>query len=136
VSNIKSLEWNENDDSNISNLVIAKRGQVILIRFEEIIFLETNKKKSVIYHTAISKHTIKQNLKDIQDKLKQHSNFMRTHRSYLVNLDWVEKIYVYTNSCFKIKFRQYNEEALLSRKYFNEFKKRLGLPKSMLCNTI
>lgn len=103
-------------------LVLSHKEEILFIPVEEIIFIETDKRKKVLVHTATASYTARQNLKEIQNQLDRYPNFLRTNRAYLVNLNWVVKIEARKNNSYKIIFRNYSKEASLSRNLLAEFR--------------
>lgn len=97
----------------------------------QVISIETDKPKGVIIHTAATNYTARQNLGAIQDRLARLPNFLRTHRGYLVNLDWVTRIEAWNNNSYRIVFRNFSGEAFLSRNCLTEFRKRLEASSSI-----
>jgi DNA-binding LytR/AlgR family response regulator len=108
-----------------NRLVLSKKDECLIIPIEDIIFIETDKRKRVIVHTVSQTYTVRCTLGTIEDKLAGFWNFLRTNRSYLVNLDWVIRIEVWNNHSYRIVFRDYSGEAFLSRNRLMEFRKRL-----------
>jgi two-component system response regulator AgrA len=60
------------------------------VKYNDIIFFETTKKRTIALHTHNSYIEFKGTLKDIQEKLDRR--FSRCHRSFIVNKDKVTKI--------------------------------------------
>ena len=112
-------------------LVVPHKEELLIIPVDEIISIETDKPKGVIIHTAATSYTTRQNLGAIQDKLARLPNFLRTHRGYLVNLDWVTRIEAWNNNSYRIGFRNFSGEAFLSRNCLAEFRKRLEASSSI-----
>jgi len=83
----------ENRDS--SDFVFVKsKSRFIKIRTEEIIFIEALK-DYVIIHTIQEKFTIHSTMKEIERKF-DYENFLRVHRSYIVNTSKISAIEQYT----------------------------------------
>lgn len=67
-------------------LIVDVEGQPIRLAFEEILYLEANKRE-VLVNTEQATYTVRQTLADFVALLDQR--FVQTHRSYYVNLDAV-----------------------------------------------
>jgi DNA-binding LytR/AlgR family response regulator len=106
-------------------LVLSHKEEFQIIRLEEIVFIESDKRKRTVVHTETATFAARQSLAVIEDQLVRYPNFLRTSRSYLVNLDWVAKVEAWTNYSLRIVFRNCAKEAFLSRNNLVEFKRRL-----------
>ncbi len=69
---------------------IKVKNQLKKILLEEILYLEAYDNYSYL-HTPDNKYIISSNLKAIENKLSDHK-FVRVHRSYLINLNFVDGI--------------------------------------------
>ncbi|MTI66861.1 MAG: LytTR family transcriptional regulator [Firmicutes bacterium] len=56
------------------------------------------------------------------EKLDKNT-FFRTHRSYIVNINFIEKIVPCGQKSYKIIFKGINEDALFSYDRYKEFKR-------------
>lgn len=72
-------------------IYIRSEGKLIKIKFEEITFIETMDDYLVFHLESGSKHIIHSTLSKMADKLK-HKNFLKIHRSYIVNLKKISSI--------------------------------------------
>lgn len=71
-------------------ITIENNQCVEKIRYDDILFFETAKKRTLALHTYDSYVEFKGTLKDIEDKLDQR--FVKCHRSFIVNKDKVLRI--------------------------------------------
>ncbi|MGO1819910.1 MAG: LytTR family DNA-binding domain-containing protein, partial [Senegalia sp. (in: firmicutes)] len=51
-----------------------------------------------------------------------NDNFFKSHRSFVVNMDYIEKIEPWFNQSYNIKLKYYNENIPVSRGQLKEFK--------------
>lgn len=83
------------ENRGTSDFVFVKsKSRFIKIKTEEILFIEALK-DYVIIHTNSSKYTIHSTMKDIERKF-DFDNFIRVHRSYIVNTDKIAAIEQHT----------------------------------------
>lgn len=74
-----------------TRLTVPTPQGYFLLSQENIIFCESDGNYTTLYLTD-RRITCSKKLKDIEARLSQE-NFLRTHQSYLVNLDYVTKYY-------------------------------------------
>ncbi|MCU0429462.1 MAG: LytTR family transcriptional regulator [Cytophagaceae bacterium] len=78
-----------------AKLVIAEKDDMVFVAEEDILYIEGNGSYSNIVIKDGRKFIVSKNIKAVSENI-QGLQFMRTHKSYLVNLDHVKK-YVKTD---------------------------------------
>lgn len=73
-----------------NNLVVVNKGSVYKVEIDEITFIEVIN-KDIIIHTKNQTYNTKTNMKSIEKELIKY-NFYRCHKSFLVNIKYVESI--------------------------------------------
>lgn len=96
---------------------------------EEIIFVETSDRHSII-HTNQGPLRSTERLSKIEEKLKGFY-FIRSHRSYLININFIKEINVVGDRAYNVVFEDYEKEAAISR---NKKKKLVELLRLMSLN--
>jgi len=94
-------------------------NEIFLINPTEILFIEKLEKRTQI-HTNSDVFKITQNLNELENKLED--NFLRVHKSFIVNLDKISKIKEISSRSYEIGFEKCNKVALMSRYKFEEHK--------------
>ena len=61
-------------------------------------------------------------LNDLSYKLRS-KNFLRTHKSYLVNVDKIDAIVKCNNNSYNITFKNMTDKAYMTRTSYSEYKK-------------
>jgi len=74
-----------------SKFFIRHKGELVRVNVPDILFAEANDNYAFLY-TADQKYLVSTTLKKLEEKL-QHFSFCRVHRSYLVNLRHIDKIF-------------------------------------------
>lgn len=69
---------------------LKEKHAFIKLRFSEILYAEAMDNYSILF-TVHGKHILSQTLKSVEARLVQH-NFIRIHRSFLVNIGKIERI--------------------------------------------
>ncbi|GBF35477.1 hypothetical protein DCCM_4606 [Desulfocucumis palustris] len=94
--------------------VIFKNGSATYyVEPSDIIFIETLNKRSIV-HCFDGKLTINETLTSIERRLLGFGDFVRSHRSFLVNRSWIKAISKDTKNTYKIYFKNYSGTADLS----------------------
>lgn len=102
-------------DSNPNSIFVNINSRLVKLNFEDIQFIEA-KGDYVQIKTGDKKHTVHITLKKIEEKMPS-SNFMKVHRSFVVNLDKI--VDIEDNSILIaediIPISRGNKEGLLNR---------------------
>ncbi len=88
INQLMALSQNLQEDKN-DVLAIPIQGGFEYIPLNEIEYLEADGSYVQIYCNNNSCKTVSKNLKYFENALADNSNFIRPHRSFLVNLDYV-----------------------------------------------
>lgn len=103
----------------VPKLFVRSEGEILVVNVPEIIFAEKDQGKQTIIHTLKGMYQSHKNLSEIEQELARFPNFLRVHKSYLINMDMVEKITPWGDSSYKVQFAKYPRDALISRKNAN-----------------
>lgn len=104
-------------------LFVEDNGETILLKPENIYYFEV-RDKTVFIKTKHKAYSSPNSLGYFEAKL-QNSNFYRCHRSYLVNLDKVDRFIYYAKVISEVGFSDIKETALVSKNKVNTLKKLL-----------
>jgi DNA-binding LytR/AlgR family response regulator len=106
---------NEKDEVSTHNKIsVSRAGTKFLIAFEELIYVESSN-NCIVLHTEKGKFVKYQSLKSFQETLPE-GLFVRTHRSFLVNTDYIECISKNKNGDGVLKLNN-GDELKFSRTY-------------------
>lgn len=97
-------------------IIFRTQHQIIYLRPNEIFFFEVVNRK-VIIHCQHKTLIINENLKMVEEKLINISNFLKSHRSYIVNkflIDVIVKSEGIKSNSYEIRFKNYDKVAYLS----------------------
>ncbi|MGL5381273.1 LytR/AlgR family response regulator transcription factor [Clostridium sp.] len=108
ISCIKEIEKRD------KYLIINEKNDIKKIKHSEITYIEIQKKNMTI-HTVKGDYLIKNTMDKIEREI-DNVNFYRCHKSFLVNLEYVESIKQY------VAILESGEEVLISRHRFKETK--------------
>ncbi|MEH7452472.1 LytR/AlgR family response regulator transcription factor [Gottfriedia acidiceleris] len=105
-------------------LAISVDERILLITFEEIIYISTQEGKTSVVTDKIT-YRINEPLINLERKL-QNTSFTRVHRSYIVNLDKIIEIQPWFNSTYNLIMND-GEKVPVSRTYTKEIKQLFNL---------
>lgn len=95
-------------------LIIEGKGEIYKIDINNITYVEVQK-KDMIVHTVERDYEVKMSLEKIEKELSNYK-FFRCHKSFLVNLNYIENIKQY------IAILENGDEVSVSRHRFKKFK--------------
>lgn len=118
---INTLENNLNND-NLKKIALQKYGKFLLIDLDNIYYLEYKQNDLYIY-TEENEFLCKNlNLKKFIE-IYGDKNFIRIHKSVVVNINYISEIIPWFNSTMKIHLKNMPEiEIFVSRSYLKKFK--------------
>lgn len=117
---------NKNDENhkNLKNtdvISLSKDGALYPIIKNQIV-LVTIENRELVIKTLNDEFVYNKTISCFEKKLNDKS-FFRAHRSYLINLNHIEKIIPWFNSTYKVKMKNIDKEIPISRSSIKEFKK-------------
>jgi DNA-binding LytR/AlgR family response regulator len=116
----KRLEVREIPSSNdaASTIVVKNNHDLYFIQQDSILFLEKEQRKTAI-HTENGKYLTSEPISSLESKLNH--NFFRCHKSFMVNINKIDKVYPIDERVYGVTFLNYAKEVVMGRKAFKEF---------------
>ncbi|WP_319500164.1 LytTR family transcriptional regulator DNA-binding domain-containing protein [uncultured Draconibacterium sp.] len=113
-----SRGYKKNDATSIP---VKVGDRVIFVRLDEVSFFQADEK----YVTVVTKHsksyTLDSSLKKLEEKLPD--NFIRVHKSYLINKNLLKEVRKHFNNRFVLIIDDYSQSKITSgRSYYQEIK--------------
>lgn len=109
-------------ERGLEKLLVKGRESMSFVDISDIIFVQRENNSTVIY-TARDSFTTSASLSDIEAKLNPEQ-FMRSHKSYLINVSKIKKIEPYGRWTYIVTFQDIDKDALITTEKFEEIKKR------------
>lgn len=109
------------DKSERNFLVIKDRSNIIITPYNEVFFIKSDK-DYVQVETAEKMYKVWKKLIDMEESLANAKQFIRVHKSYIVNLDFAKRV-----EGNIIKMKGSLEDIPIGGQYKSELYKRLGL---------
>ena len=124
--NSRDLSVPQKEDIQFNKLCVMKNNRLILINLEDIQYIESANTGLFVY-TKTGSYSSSYSLKELEEKFMD-SKLIRTHKSYIVNIDFIHEIIPWFNYTYKVKIRGKEEiEIPVSRSYLKRFKGILGI---------
>lgn len=109
-------------NNNSSQLILSLQDSYQVINLNELLFCESDKGYTSFYCTDNKKYVVSKTLKEFEEPLIK-ANFIRTHRSFMVNLKFIDKydksgeIHLTNGKIIPVSFRKKESflEAFLKR---------------------
>lgn len=102
-------------------LIIRNREGISLVDTAEIILIQREERTTAIY-TAHGRYTTSESLGELEGRL-DGSVFFRSHKSYIINLNALNKIYPYGRWTYMVKLKGIAKDALLTHEKYEELEK-------------
>lgn len=131
VKTLSRIKGNAEEDTIViqsekqsEKLMIKGKEQVVFVDKSDIIFVERSENATKIvteeetYKTSVS-------LGAVEEKLNP-AEFMRCHKSYIINISRISKIEPYGRWTYIVKFKGSSETALMTAQNYEEIKKLFG----------
>ncbi|MCF6462839.1 LytR/AlgR family response regulator transcription factor [Clostridium sp. Cult1] len=115
---------NKEEDA-ITRICVHDMGKLIPLDLKEIIYATVEDRNTVIISTK-GKFEINYTLSELCEKLDK-STFFRSHKSFLINLDYIEVIEPWFNSTFNVILRDTDMKIPVSRSQSKEFKELMNI---------
>ncbi|MNM39866.1 Transcriptional regulatory protein YpdB [compost metagenome] len=108
-------------EKGLDKLMIKNKEGISFVDTNEIMLIQREESSTVIY-TKTDSFTTSISLSDIEDKLDKNQ-FFRSHKSYIINLSLITKIYPYGRWTYVVKLKSTDKDALLTHEKYEEIKK-------------
>ncbi|WP_201714926.1 LytR/AlgR family response regulator transcription factor [Rossellomorea arthrocnemi] len=126
MERLKSLLKIETRESpSLGKLAVQDEDKIVFIRPEDILYIFREERETVIC-TEKKKYTCRLPIKDLETKLATYP-FFRIHKSYLVQLPFVEELIPWGSGVYQLKVYGADEAIPVSRNYVKELRERLEL---------
>lgn len=112
-------------EKGLDKLMIKNKEGISFVDTNEIMLIQREESSTVIY-TKTDSFTTSISLSDIEDKLDKNQ-FFRSHKSYIINLSLITKIYPYGRWTYVVKLKNTDKDALLTHEKYEEIKRLFSL---------
>lgn len=109
-------------EKGLEKIFVKGKESMSLVDVQDIILVQRENNNTVIY-TAYDTFTTSASLGDVEAKLDTE-RFMRSHKSYIINISQITKIMPYGRWTYIVKFKGIEETALITQDKYEELKNR------------
>lgn len=109
-------------ERGLDKLLVKGKESMSFVDIKDIILVQRENGSTVIY-TKQDSFTTSASLGDIEVKL-DNEQFMRSHKSYLINISQIKKIEPYGRWTYIVSFKDIDKDALMTVEKYEEIKKR------------
>ncbi len=100
-------------DALSGDLLLKVKDGMVVVKPEDILMIERENRSSVIV-TKTDTFSINKTLSELEAILPQEE-FMRTHKSYIIRIDKIERLCIYGRWTYVVKLRGTKKDALLTK---------------------
>ncbi|MGL4737458.1 MAG: LytR/AlgR family response regulator transcription factor [Cellulosilyticaceae bacterium] len=108
-------------EKGLDKLLVKGKESMSFVDIKDIILIQREDKSTVIY-TAKDSFTTSATLTEIEEKLDK-DQFMRSHKSYIINLSQITKITPYGRWTYIVRFKDLEQDALITQEKYEEIKR-------------
>lgn len=109
---------------NSGKIPVLVAERIVILHLSDILFVESQDGKSLV-HTVDRQYKVSEALVVFEKKLPP-SQFLRVHRSYIVNLDHIVEIEPWFNSTYNL-FLKNDAKVPVSRTFVKQMRQAIGL---------
>ncbi|WP_231893464.1 LytR/AlgR family response regulator transcription factor [Rossellomorea aquimaris] len=113
------------ETKSLGKLAVQDEDKIVFIKPRDILYISREERETFIC-TEKKKYTCRLTIKDLETKLNTYP-FFRVHKSYLVQLPYVEELIPWGSGVYQLKVHGANEAIPVSRNYVKELRERLEL---------
>ena len=106
-------------------LMLRHREGVSMVDTDSILLIQREDRATVMYTADGKRYVIPETLSEIMEKLPPE-DFMRSHKSYIVNVDAIDSILPYGRWTYIVNLRGTEHDALITHEKFEELEKRFS----------
>lgn len=108
-------------EKGLEKLLVKGKESMSFVDIKDIILVQREDNSTVIY-TARDSFTTSASLTEIEEKLDK-DQFIRSHKSYIINLSQITRISPYGRWTYIVRFRDLEKDALITQEKYEEIKK-------------
>ncbi|PFB48240.1 DNA-binding response regulator [Bacillus thuringiensis] len=121
-------EQGEKAKSYLRKLPIESQEGIRYMLPEDIVYVSKNKEnKTVSIYTTNNQYISTYTLQELENKLNAY-DFLRVHKSYLINMSYVKELKPYYNGTYNLYLDRYDEQPIpVSRNYVKRLRNKIEL---------
>jgi len=122
-----SVKQNVNEDRRANpvtaprKLIIRNKEGISVVDMDEIILIQREDRSTVIY-TIHDRYVTSESLGELEEKL-EYGVFFRCHKSYIINVNYISRIFPYGRWTYIVKLKGTDKDALMTRESYDRLEK-------------
>lgn len=120
-----SIEKSIYNQKVFDKLIIKNKEGMCFVDTENIILIQREERNTVLY-TKDNRYVTSESLGSIEERLEK-TTFFRSHKSYIINISKINRIYPYGRWTYIIKFKDTDKDALITHKKYGDLEKIFGI---------
>lgn len=108
-------------EKGLEKLLVKGKESMSFVTIHDIVLIQREDNNTVIY-TQKDSFITSASLTEIEEKLDK-DQFIRSHKSYIINLSQITKILPYGRWTYIVKFKDIDKDALITSEKYEEIKK-------------
>lgn len=108
-------------EPDTDKLLVKGKEQMFFLNKKDIVMIERVENSTIII-TTDGNYKSSVSLSELEEKLP--ANFMRCHKSYIINVDMISKTEAYGRWTYVVKFKNVEDTALITAQKYDELKNR------------
>ncbi|MHA7136444.1 LytR/AlgR family response regulator transcription factor [Rossellomorea arthrocnemi] len=126
LKNLLKVGMKEQSESpSMGKLAVQDEDKIVFVSPKDILYIFREERETFIC-TKKKKYTCRLPIKELESKLSTYP-FFRVHKSYLVQLPFVEELIPWGSGVYQLKVHGADEAIPVSRNYVKELRERLEL---------
>lgn len=107
-------------EKGLDKILIRSKEGISFVDMKDIIIIQREDRNTVIY-TVDSSYTTSEGMSELEERLDK-TQFFRSHKSYIINLSMISKIYPYGRWTYIVKLKNTDKDALLTHERYDVLK--------------
>lgn len=107
-------------EKGLDKVLIRSKEGISFVDTKDIIIIQREDRNTVIY-TVDNSYTTSEGMSELEERLDK-TQFFRSHKSYIINLSMIHKIYPYGRWTYIVKLKNTDKDALLTHERYDVLK--------------
>jgi len=125
---VSSKEENQQDKKSKileyeSRIILSVDGKPKFVKLPELILISAARDYTELKVKNERKFLVKKTMKDWEEILPENY-FIRIHRSYIINVEYIDRIEKWFNQAYKVYLKEIQEPFVISRRYGKKLKEK------------
>jgi two-component system, LytTR family, response regulator len=125
LNKLKESQSNKSNDigekvDTYDTVTLWKHDKMVVLKSSDIYYCEARERETLVY-SINSEYIVKSSISEFYKSIS-NSQFFKTHRSYIVNINKIKEIIPWFNNTYVLKLKDIDREIPVSRSNIKEFR--------------